>query len=470
MHKRLLVSALAAVLLCLLAGCQPTPEASVVVNKADGKLEAKISQTAKPEIRYEAPAEVNDTVTQNNVTVSIGADVIIPDVTAFPVFEVEPVGFTQEQVDTMGSVLLGDSKLFSISEGTQIYRTKEEVLDQIVREKARLEEVKQMGDEEFGIVYDGESREDVYARCEQSIKQYEDQYQTAPDVWGEDRLPATLALIKDGQREALKVYAQSGDFPCLYVSNGYEFGETTGFMLFEAKRCRHSTFAVNQGTPENVSVSGEDAIAQAEKLIHDLGIADMAVAYTGVIDSFYEGEIAAGKETEPCWGVGFERVMDGIPVSAVTASHAPDDLASLPDDNADYVPAFEPEILFVAVGDEGILGLQWSNVAEVTAKRSGNVELMPFNEVLERAKDNFFYKTYAQEDTKVEITINRIELSLMRIGKRDDKGTFLVVPVWDFIGNMNRDLPKGYEGLDNQLSFLTLNAIDGSMIDREKGY
>lgn len=476
MRKRLLSEAFAFVLsvLLLLTGCQPTPETPVVVNKADGKLEQKISQTAEPEVRYEAPAEVTDTLTKNNVTVNIDADVIIPDVPAFPVFEVKPVGFTQAQVDTVGKVLLGNKALFSLPEGEKIYLTKEDVMGQIAKSKAQLEEVKKMSDKEFNIVFDGESREDAYAGYEERIKEWQEQYNTAPDVWGEDKLPATLEILKNDHGEGLKVYAESdsGDYPCFYVSNGYfeELGETTAYMMYEAKRSRHSVFShITQGTPKNVTLSSEDAVAQAEELLSDMGITDMTVANTGVVDSFLEGGMSTEKDTQQCWGVRFERVMDGIPVSAVIASHASDSAAPA-EENTAFVPTYQPESLFVAVGDEGILGFEWSNVAEVTAKRSKNVALLPFDDVLERAKNNVFYKIYAEEDIAVEMTINQIELSLMRIGKRDDTGTFLIVPVWDFIGDMRRTFPEGDEWLDNGLSFLTLNAIDGSVIDREKGY
>ena len=476
MKKRMLsgVFAFALFILLLMAGCQPTPTMPVVVNKADGKLEQKISQTTEPEVKYEAPAKVQDTLTNKNVTVNINADVIVPDVPAFPVFEVKPVGFTQEQVDTVGKVLLGNKKLFSLPEGDKIYLTKEDVMEQIAKSKAQLEEVKKMSDKEFNSVFDGESREDAYAGYEERIKDWEEQYKTAPDTWGEDKLPATLEIFKNDHGEGMKVYAESdsGDFPCFYVSNGYfeELGETTAYMMFEAKRSRHSVFSrITQGTPKNVTLSDEDAVAQAERLLSDMGITDMSVAYTGITDSFLEGGMSTEKDTQQCWGVRFERVMDGIPVSTVSASHASDSAAPA-EENTAFVPTYQPEDLFVAVGDEGILGFEWSNVAEVTAKRSKSVELLPFDDVLERAKNNVFYKIYAEDDIAVDMTINQIKLSLMRIGKRDDNGTFLIVPVWDFIGDMRRTFPEGDEWLDNGLSFLTLNAIDGSVIDREKGY
>ena len=40
---------------CFTTACQPTPEEEVVVNKVDGALESKLSQTSLLSSRYEAP-------------------------------------------------------------------------------------------------------------------------------------------------------------------------------------------------------------------------------------------------------------------------------------------------------------------------------------------------------------------------------------------------------------------------------
>ncbi len=466
----------ALLMLCIsvFTACQPTPDKPVVVNKNDGKLEEKIAQTVEPQASYEAPTQIKDTLTKNNTTVSIDADVIIPDVTAFPVYEVQPIGFTQEQVDTIGSVLLGDKDLYSLPEGKQIYMSKDQVMEQIVQEKAQLEEVKKMGDKEFNNVFDGESREDAYAGYEQRIKEWEEQYKSAPDVWGEDKLAATLTLLKKEFGEELIVFteAENGIRSGYYVTNSID--EELGATICQMEYTQNKDYvplgpSIAQGIPENVTISKDDAIKQAEKLIEDMGISDMAVANAGVTQLFLMDN-TSNRDTKQCWIIQFERIMDSITVSAITGSHASDS-ATPRDENEVFTPAYNAEDLCVYIGDIGVLCFQWSNVAEVTAKRSDNVELMPFDDVMERAKDNLFYKVYGEDNITVEISINQVKLSLMRIGKRDDKGTFLIVPVWDFIGNMQLTLSDGHEIPEREgLSYLTLNAIDGSVIDREKGY
>ncbi|NLB42889.1 MAG: hypothetical protein GX815_11660, partial [Clostridiales bacterium] len=67
---------------------------------------------------------------------------------------------------------------------------------------------------------------------------------------------------------------------------------------------------------------------------------------------------------------------------------------------------------------------------------------------------------------------------LMRVTEQDVGDSGLVIPVWDFFGTLTLKSKPGQpnlaEGDDGgrytYTSFLTINAIDGSIIDRELGY
>ena len=64
--------------------------------------------------------------------------------------------------------------------------------------------------------------------------------------------------------------------------------------------------------------------------------------------------------------------------------------------------------------------------------------------------------------------MNRVHLGLMRIKAKDTRGEGLLIPVWDFWGT--RDFPADSgEYVDEQI-LLTVNAIDGTVIDRDLGY
>lgn len=68
--------------------------------------------------------------------------------------------------------------------------------------------------------------------------------------------------------------------------------------------------------------------------------------------------------------------------------------------------------------------------------------------------------------------ITRIELGLARINYKDDYNSALLVPAWDFFGYIttNGEISEEEKLLANKNSFLTINAVDGSIIDRHLGY
>jgi hypothetical protein len=137
----------------------------------------------------------------------------------------------------------------------------------------------------------------------------------------------------------------------------------------------------------------------------------------------------------------------------------------------DYNLVREPESLRILVDDTGVVGFDWTNPSAVGDVMSEHVPLIPFEDVVQKAKDNMFYKNYTAYGSTAEIKITSINLGMMRIMRKDKPGEFLMVPVWDFIGN-HRDI---IEGSDDWLpfgdqSYVTINAIDGSWINRDWGY
>jgi hypothetical protein len=64
---------------------------------------------------------------------------------------------------------------------------------------------------------------------------------------------------------------------------------------------------------------------------------------------------------------------------------------------------------------------------------------------------------------------------MMVIPEKDSLENYITVPVWDFIADMKYDEPQaaqdGYPVFEQQdVSILTINAMDGSVIDRQQGY
>lgn len=76
------------------------------------------------------------------------------------------------------------------------------------------------------------------------------------------------------------------------------------------------------------------------------------------------------------------------------------------------------------------------------------------------------------------LIIDRCSLGLAKVAqKNSDK--YMLIPVWDFFGYITYEYVAGIAETDEnneityrqaEYSFLTINAIDGSVIDRNLGY
>jgi hypothetical protein len=70
-----------------------------------------------------------------------------------------------------------------------------------------------------------------------------------------------------------------------------------------------------------------------------------------------------------------------------------------------------------------------------------------------------------------DFEINRVTLSLHRIIEQNSNESGLLVPVWSFYGKLVTDPDDPvFRSEILGVSFLTINAIDGSIIDLYKGY
>ena len=135
------------------------------------------------------------------------------------------------------------------------------------------------------------------------------------------------------------------------------------------------------------------------------------------------------------------------------------------------------EAVWMEIGTDGILSFQWEMPCTVTELVTEHAALMPFEgiggiagmmlpKLVEEAVDtgkNLYDPAYSTE-------IHRVNLTLMRIR---DKDSYLgrVVPVWDFWGSVGEASQNGSgEGTNPDRVLLTLNAVDGSVIQRDLGY
>lgn len=161
-------------------------------------------------------------------------------------------------------------------------------------------------------------------------------------------------------------------------------------------------------------------------------------------------------------------VIGGIPQLATFTDCASDDSMMFP---------FRCNRIYIAVDADGIAAAYWQAPEEYGERR--DCTLLSFDQIMDVAKSLLpltqadVEKRYGNRQACIQVS--RVTLSYCRVQKRDQPGSYELVPVWDFFGQYGymdngefHAITMEDEGPYNTL--LTINGIDGTVIDRNYGY
>ncbi len=146
-------------------------------------------------------------------------------------------------------------------------------------------------------------------------------------------------------------------------------------------------------------------------------------------------------------------------------------------DSDQYDRIWPYERIVIGVDDSGIMQFSWVGNSKIIKTNDTSVKLISFEQIKDIFKENMGIK-YAYSDESVLVSkyfVTKIILGMTRIKNKDG---YLLVPVWDFFGKIvtstsdeTMETILDGSGVDQScLSFLTINALDGSIIDRSIGY
>ncbi len=414
-----------------------------------------------------APGAYKDSFTngKGDVTVNIDACVELPGVQAIPAAEVTLCGFPQERIDRLAEYFLNGAPVF-IEEDAE---TKEDIQERIAYYERQIEKTKkEHPDYEAQIIADLQSR---LAECRE-------QYLTAPEK--RKRTPAALNLDEAADEPGICVVAELGKDKAAY------------FEAYTSEACGSRFNFINTGKGSYGSIIGEKAPEAAPRgmetslngakavvngCLDSLGITDMRIESVSVVTYYSHKYLRGDREYEAsadqCYKFSLVKTVMGTTAPAIKASTRldTDDPAVPAAEEPEFNCTIGPEAIEILVDDTGIAEFMWANPSKVERILSEHVALMPFADVVRRAKDNIFYKNYTAYGSTAQINITSIRLSMMRIMQKDRPGRFLMVPVWDFMGYVEYSFSEGEQHTpEYYTSYVTINAIDGSNINRNWGY
>lgn len=206
----------------------------------------------------------------------------------------------------------------------------------------------------------------------------------------------------------------------------------------------------------------EDAIALADALIEQIAPGMTLESVDPEKDGRYMGH-RAGTDSRADYGyrLYYSRVVDGIRITPVYQEGAKD-AEEL------YNPVLAYESLYVDVGAEGIFQMEWEYPIEISEIIAEDCELLPFEKIMDifGVIAPLTIQRYEYEANN-NLYITRAVLGYMCVQERDDSFAYQLIPVWDFFGERTIG-PERYN--EHNWSYLTINAIDGTVIDRDYGY
>lgn len=429
--------------------------------------------TAQPQAQkaYEVPERFTGEWTglEDTFTVKADAEILLPeDMGKLCTAKVKRHAFTQEEADKVMEVFLKGNVLYE-----EHPFSKEDIQEWIEKDEAILR-----GE----LPYEGDGSVE---RLPEVIAYMKKQMEEAPHEG--ERIPAdTRFQPNDMDGESIEGYADV-DGRTLHVSlrnsgeNHYwsdevqvwedGYGRTGGSALIT----HESINAI--GNFETVPAAGyEREIALGDRLMEEMGldmftcngVIPVQYAQEVVIDNCYE-PVATGEE-----GVLLEyvRKVNGLPLTKTNFDGSASE-AGMSD-----IGWWHYERIRVYVLGDRVVCFDWENPYEVTDIQSAGT-LMDFEKIQDIFADMLFVKNnYWLGINKAngfdylhDCKIDKVQLTLMRIRPKDNVTEGTIIPVWDFWGTDRSSTPDYDDHISEEYGvLLTLNALDGTLVDREIGY
>ncbi len=461
--KKTILMLLAAIMLLSLAACRTEEEIVVVPSDAERMVELAMAPSAAesadtapqaPEIEMaEEHYDFSTTAAEGRLTVEADAPVRYPASLRLPIARVSAVGFTQELASKAFAYFFTGEQPIVVESYGAAKITKQQLRDTI----ALYESYIVAGTSEtMTLLDDDELREE--------IERLEAQIPNAPETASPD-------VVSDGTMLP-GVWDDNGNIEqTLELNVNIERANLFIATPVEADEHSQGFFSYNAGY--KFSDQGMTATEIAEHSSID-GMNTTWDEAMGLCDSFFEmvglKDVALGKayQVECDNNIGYQfdfvRTVAGIPIALNYETTA-------------YKGTNTPwsyEIISITIDDEGFSSIGWASPTKMTEIVNAAATAMPFAQAAE-IFETMVVETYESKTTfegherEIDVRVDRVELSLLRI--RDvgtDERTGLYVPAWLFYGMSSTNGHPDKKGSDHIV--FAVNAIDGSVIDMQKGY
>lgn len=456
--KQLICVLLAALmLLVLFTGCGKT-EVPIVKGEPEATLAKGTEWTAVPQekVNYEVPDRFTGEWTgiDDTFTVTADAEIILPeDVSQLCTAKVKRHTFTQEEANRIIKIVLKGNPLYQV-----IDLSKEQCQEAIDDFEACLR-----GEKEY-------TGDGTLERLPEVIAWYKEQMKTAPH---ENELIPADTFREGGFGEEIRGYGEvdGKKIYCDIENSNMEnllfdrmkiweegYGTLNGLLITEDSTNDNSNLNMRAASFEG----HEGAIKVGDEYLKKLGLEGYvcnALFPVKYCDEQYEPTGETGMQLD------YVRKINGLPLTKT----------NFPGHGWLY-----ERISVYVLGEERVVYFRWDNPYEVSDVQPCG-KLKDFSEIQEVFEPLFFakndyWRSINQKNgtpTYNDVHIDKVQLTLARVSPKDSSGEGTIIPVWDFWGSENGWMMWNGEKQTGQPHYsvvMTINALDGTMIDREIGY
>ena len=525
------IYALLVIIAILMTACQKTPDAPIVREKnEEGIIEAienkdsgnNKTETSQSSFQYRSTWQEEIEGRSDKLSVTVSADVVVPNGGNMPIVSIYPIYISEGIAAKMMNVLGQGNAFYPMSK----IRTKDDLMTEIL-------ELKEWIANPSGDLYtDRDKYPDEWQRYldgkRNRVEQLQTEYQSAPETIEEMPLEAVyrssasdniegitafyaeletqldeaanaeekkeigimmsdMKMVIDGDENVFQISGTADigkdDVARITISKNINYPEYssarfTGLndneTIFELpfEDVYNQTLHKNFEDVDGLSISYDEALEIARTAIADIGLEDMIFADAQVIGK--ANPMVHVSEWKDAYRFAFTRRVENVQITHDITDMSYTDALNV---------VWKNEYIEICVDDTGIVKFTWVAPAEIKDVLATNVELLPFEEIQNIFRDYIYIKgayDEAEDITSRQTTISEVKLGLMQVQSTQSDTGYLLVPVWDFYGydvNTYSDSSKLVLDESSQLtivnhntSYLTINAIDGSIIDRSLGY
>ncbi len=487
--------------LSLFAGCQKSPESPIVVGKNnDQLLEVAQTENNAPVLeQVQAPGSYQSSAESKSgkIKVRVDANVELPNTDKISILQVVNDNFTQEFVDKAIAVLLKDGPVYDAKSVQQ--KTKAELQEGLLALKLRKAELEAQGMRplagDLNELPQNEEEKNAASAVEmneldqvnQSITALESLIVDAPETANLKPSDKKFTIAESGNEWLSVAQPNEGAAGAkwMWVSNN----ATGGSFHYADRKDKVSSYGTYYSYDQVAHLSepelkrameivpapemtAQEAQTIAQGFLADMGIEDMNLAFVEEVvggSSVLQGGGSNLGEYLKGYRLRFVRTVEGTPIVYTNFQVAwdPKDSMSAPWSYEDFN---------MIVNDSGIVEVNWEAKYAISKSVLDKCALRPFEEIADVFNKMILIENAMFEENGVKINISDINLGYTRVMEQNNNTYGLLVPTWNFYGTRTvyfkddsgqlRENPEYEKGL----CLLTINAIDGSIIDRNIGY